>query len=371
MDKQYYKEKVKDCFRNRSISYTDYIKSRCKEFEYICVFGVGNLGRNLPKELKEFGISVDYFCDNDKNKVDKMYGSTPCISVKELVEIKDNALIIIATRYYKEIYEQLRQLGFKNLERVFSNKFQVDSYLENINIEEIAQKICSVIDIIEEEESIRVYTRIVEEWCHNEYICGQIDDIHSLNQYFEHNIIDLKENEIFVDCGAYIGDTLDALVEETNGVFQKAYLFELSSINYKILENRMKERYADLTEKIVTVNSGVSNLTSEIFYCEDDEGSSLSSAGNVRGHVVSLSEYFMEKDVTFIKMDIEGAELAALEGAKQLIKRCSPKLAVCLYHKPQDLWEIPLLIKKMLPEYKLYIRHYTDLLNETVCYAVR
>ena len=69
-------------------------------------------------------------------------------------------------------------------------------------------------------------------------------------------------------------------------------------------------------------------------------------------------------------MDIEGSELAALRGARQCILENKPKLAVCLYHKPQDMWEIPLMIKEMLPEYKIYIRHHTDLLNETVCYAV-
>lgn len=366
---QDYKYKVKDCLNNRKINYTEYIKQKYGKFKNVCIFGVGNLGRNLPVELQQLGISVNFFCDNDKNKVGRVYDSIPCISVEELDRIKDNTVVIIATRYYKEIYQQLRQLGFKNLERIFSNKFQVDSYFENNNIDYIVAKIFSVIDILADEESVRVYTRIIEEWCRNEYSCGQIDDIYSLNQYFDNNIIQLEENEIFVDCGAYNGDTLDALVEETNGVFQKAYLFELSSINYKILENRLKERYADLNSKIVAVNSGVSNITSDIFYCEDDEGSTLSSSGNVKGQVVGLSEYFTGKNVTFIKMDIEGAELAALEGAEQLIKRCNPKLAICLYHKPQDLWEIPLFIKELVPNYKIYIRHYTDLLNETVCYA--
>ena len=69
-------------------------------------------------------------------------------------------------------------------------------------------------------------------------------------------------------------------------------------------------------------------------------------------------------------MDIEGFELNALEGAKDTIKKYRPKLAICLYHKPQDLWEIPLFIKSIDSNYKIFIRHHTDLLNETVCYAI-
>ena len=74
--------------------------------------------------------------------------------------------------------------------------------------------------------------------------------------------------------------------------------------------------------------------------------------------------------VTFIKMDVEGAELESLKGAKNIILRDCPKLAICIYHKPEDLFEIPILIKEMCREYKIVIRQYADSIFETVCYAV-
>ena len=81
--------------------------------------------------------------------------------------------------------------------------------------------------------------------------------------------------------------------------------------------------------------------------------------------------YLMNKEeVTFIKMDIEGAELKALKGAKNIILRDKPKLAISIYHKPEDIVEIPLFIKELVPEYKLYIRHYSNDSIETVLYAV-
>ena len=69
-------------------------------------------------------------------------------------------------------------------------------------------------------------------------------------------------------------------------------------------------------------------------------------------------------------MDIEGAEVNALLGAEENIKKQKPKLAICVYHKPEHLWKIPLYIKKIVPDYKLYIRHHTNQEYETVCYAV-
>ena len=74
--------------------------------------------------------------------------------------------------------------------------------------------------------------------------------------------------------------------------------------------------------------------------------------------------------VTFIKMDIEGSEAKALRGAEKTIRRDKPRLAISIYHKPEDYFEIPFLIKEMVPEYKLYIRHHTFNKNNTVVYAV-
>ena len=67
---------------------------------------------------------------------------------------------------------------------------------------------------------------------------------------------------------------------------------------------------------------------------------------------------------------IEGAELEALKGAKETIQRDKPKLAVCIYHRPEDMVEIPLYIKQLVPDYKLYIRHHSNTAGETVLYAV-
>ena len=76
------------------------------------------------------------------------------------------------------------------------------------------------------------------------------------------------------------------------------------------------------------------------------------------------------RKVTFLKMDIEGSELAALRGAERIIREQRPKLAICVYHKPEDLWEIPSLLLSYHPDYKLYLRHYSINETETVLYAI-
>jgi FkbM family methyltransferase len=86
--------------------------------------------------------------------------------------------------------------------------------------------------------------------------------------------------------------------------------------------------------------------------------------------VVSIDEFLDGKKATLIKMDIEGAELEALKGAQKTIEKFRPKLAVCLYHKPEDILKIPHYILGLIPDYKLYIRHYSSTENENVLFAV-
>ncbi|OOB79506.1 MAG: FkbM family methyltransferase [Epulopiscium sp. Nuni2H_MBin001] len=83
-------------------------------------------------------------------------------------------------------------------------------------------------------------------------------------------------------------------------------------------------------------------------------------------NVDSLDNVLRDTEVTFIKMDIEGAELQALMGAKQIIKKYKPQLAISIYHKPQDIFELPMYVKSLVPEYKLYLRHYSYHYVDTV-----
>ena len=369
-----YKSKISEILDKRQAqSYSEFLKIKFREYKFICVFGLGNVGKGTVDAFEEKGIEVDFFCDNDTLKVGNKYKGIECISVDELKEKKEDTLVIIATRYYKEIYEQLKGSNFKNLERIFTNKFCVDDYfLSNPDIDSIKMKILNLLDILDDEESKRVVIRIIEEWFTYEYKNGQLDDIYSINQYFCKDLIKLSNEEIFVDGGAYTGDTICDFLINCNNRFEKIYAFELNERTYKILNDNINNYQPEISKNIVTFSSGLSSKESEIYYNDRDEGSSIKidNTGSNKGKTVNIDKALSGEKITFIKMDIEGSEMEALDGARNTIQEYKPKLAICLYHKPQDLWEIPLYIKKLIPEYKLFIRHHTDLLDETVCYAV-
>ena len=93
-------------------------------------------------------------------------------------------------------------------------------------------------------------------------------------------------------------------------------------------------------------------------------------ANKVEVQTISIDEQFPDEEITFIKLDIEGAEMETMQGAANTIRRCRPKLAISAYHKHSDIYQLPLLIHSLYPAYKLYLRHYGYTLFDMVLFAI-
>lgn len=207
-----------------------------------------------------------------------------------------------------------------------------------------------------------------------------------VEQYRYHDIVKVEPGEIFIDGGACFGDT--TLWAYMNGA-DKVYSFEPGASNLEILKINLQENHKD-TNLIVPSAIGAKNTTIKFFSgvgvagaaCEVDERKiqmvyeqalDKKQAEQYIQSVpsVKLDDWLEQNKVepTFIKLDVEGAEVGALKGAAETIKRLKPKLTVCLYHKLSDMWEVPLLIHDLVPEYKLYCRK-NQVRNEFVLYAI-
>lgn len=187
-------------------------------------------------------------------------------------------------------------------------------------------------------------------------------------QYFDKEILKSDGSEIFVDGGAFTGDT----AIEMNRSFTcncKIYSYELDPENArKVYKNWDKEniRNAELRLKgLADVNKKVSIVSNGNASHIDENADSK----NDSGQLVRLDDDLKES-VTFIKLDIEGAEKDAINGMIRHIKEDHPKLAICIYHLPDDIWRISELIYSIDNTYQFSMRHYTDMEYETVLYAV-
>lgn len=135
----------------------------------------------------------------------------------------------------------------------------------------------------------------------------------------------------------------------------------------------MKRTVKNLSN-VVLVPYGLWSEKTVLSFRNDGSGISTFTNGDDDADVItvdvdSIDNVCSGDKVTFIKMDIEGSELEALKGAENVIRRDKPRLAICIYHKPEDLYEIPFWVKETVPEYKLYIRHHSARESETVLYA--
>jgi FkbM family methyltransferase len=189
-------------------------------------------------------------------------------------------------------------------------------------------------------------------------------------QYSPQDIVRTTGAECFIDCGAFNGDSIADFVASTRNEFRKIIAFEPDPTSFMAL-SRNVAKDPDLVSRADLHNIAVgASVGSMAFDANGLPSACISSGGNIEVSSVALDNALAEESPTFIKMDIEGAELDALRGAQQCIRKHRPILAICVYHKQNHLWRIPLLIHDLLPNSRLYLRaHCADGLD-LVCYAI-
>lgn len=185
-------------------------------------------------------------------------------------------------------------------------------------------------------------------------------------QYFP-DFLYLSDKEVLVDCGAYIGDTINVFLSKTNKKHNKIFAFEPFS-------SSAEKCRKVLVDGDVLIEKGVWNEKTSLCIASPqnhDAACAIAKCGDMQIELDSIDNVLGKEKATFIKMDIEGSELKALMGAENQIRKNKPKLAVCVYHREEDLITIPQYILSLNPNYKLYLRHYGgNSCTELVLYAV-
>lgn len=187
-------------------------------------------------------------------------------------------------------------------------------------------------------------------------------------QYFDLRELQHIHNEIFVDAGCLNGISTNNFIKWTKNDYEHVYCFEADSEN----ANLCKEKMNDLIKlgKVTVIDKALFNQNRTLSFISRSNGTSCIGVGEGQVEAVTLDSVLGDKHITFIKMDIEGAEYSALQGAKEIIKKYHPKLAISVYHRPEDILDIPNLILSYSADYKFYLRHYSIFNEETILYAV-
>ncbi len=338
----------------------------------VFLYGAGNIGKQIYNVLNQNSIKITAVFD-------KFASTNDIFEVKNPFKNHDfetNNSIVIVTIFNRDvnfisIKEELTTLGFMDIVSIvdiypifsgfLSTCFWLShdlSYLKKANV---------VYQLLEDDKSKKVFNQIVEARKTNTYDSLPFPE-NIKDQYFS---TDVPWSPImdFIDLGAYDGDTIDSLIDQ-NIPFERIFAFEPDINNFKKLSKKVKE----LGINAILYPCGTYSSSVQLgFSNEGTEGSKIDQSTNGYSIIqcVALDDIFSNclNQNIYLKMDIEGAELETLKGCLELIKKYKPKLAVCLYHKPEDIITIPLFLSE-LHQYKFYIRQYGYYGLELVLYAI-
>lgn len=300
-------------------------------------------------------IDVHAIVDNDTKKCGKIFRGIAIISIDEMMREHTDYPILISTSHYKEIIEQLKDIQYSgtvyhlptaayykntvySLEYVYENKTRFEN----------------AYNILEDECSKKVFVGMIK---HNisldEKYLLEIRK-YEINGYFGTELYVNSKEDVIVDAGAFNGDTIDEFLSIQNNQFKRIYAFEPDIINYNILKRKVYNN-----QKIVAVCAGLGKESKQLrFITGGSVSSRIDEEGNDVINIDTIDHFFSRDIPTFIKMDIEGAEKDALLGGKKIIAQYHPTLAVSVYHKKEDMYDLIETIQRIGEEkYKFYIRH--------------
>lgn len=336
------------------ISEMSFLRSMIKYKNYeIVIYGAGKRGEYLLRWLKKEEIQAKFIIDNDIQKHNtKLENCIIYHSEKIPEELRGkNYLVLISTVYYEseteEILYALYKNGMKNIIYPFDGKYNLAPYRFDWMSYYIHHKdeLLHLYRELEDEESKGILYEYVKTILTNTVYRGKHEK--TCKKYFE-KYLSLKD-ECFLNIGSYVGDTIFYFIENRKEQFEKIYAVEGDSNLYRRLCKNLSILPEHLFSRI-ELNNTYMNITN--------------------------AEHYENKKITLINMDIEGMEKEVLIGLEKNIKRNRPVLAICAYHKPEDIIELPKVVHEIVDDYKImfgkYAPPYSNHLEngELVMYAV-
>ena len=349
-----------DEFTSRFIK--DFLAPEYKGKKYL--FGTNPLAAAFSKELE-----IDGFVTTKSRKTEFLGKN-----VITLEKVQDEDLVLICeTNGAAAVERLLSGYKFRHMDCFsFSKKTESKVNIYHFSgwaedIEKNFDKYQKIYGMLADEESKSVFYNLVNfkysgdmRYLKSFEISGNTEKV----QYFE-PFLNLPEKPVFVDAGGFTGDTSLQFIRNFPD-YSTIYLFEPEPHFLKKARENLKA-FAG----IYFFEKGLSDKKATVHFTSKGLASYIDSNGETEIETDTLDNCISaETKIDFIKMDIEGGESAAISGAAQTIKKSRPALAICVYHKPDDFWKIPEQVLSISSGYSIYMRHYSEVSDETVMFFI-
>ncbi len=347
----------------------------------LILFGAGPMGKSALAGLRRAGVEPLAFSDNNSHLWGQEIDGLTVLPPHEAASRYSHSACFVVTIYNGSAVRcQLGLLGcqavtpFAPLFWKFAEAFVSESYeltrfelphrLRN-GLAEIRQ--CDSV-LHDDSSRLELSGQLAwRYWLDYDALCANLDAKHI---YFPVDLVSPFDEEVFADCGSFDGPTIRSLAQHWHCRFRHAFAFEPDPANRIALARNIKGMGI---EKSVTIfPCALADHTGLVpFTCAGTMGSHIGGRKDAKMVECStLDSLDWPIAPTYIKMDIEGAELDALRGAAAVLRRYHPVLAICTYHRAEHLWEIPNLINSIAPTYRIFLRRYAEECWEGVCYAI-
>ena len=342
----------------------------------VLLFGTGYLGRHVLPDLEGLPFRAVAFVDNNPalwgTEVEGLEVLGPDAAAARFGQ---SALWLITIYTNRPVIEQCRALGVPwvtcaELSWVLPEPHP-SSFIFGTpeKLAESSQEIAEAASLWSDAESEAEYRSQIRWRFLLDY--GALEAPRpTIETYFPDDLIRPIDDEVFVDCGAFTGDTIEAFLTARNGVFGEIVGIEPDVMNCRELQKRIDAWKVAGVGPVYVETAAVGAERGTLTFDTTGTAGSRVGSGTETVAVAPLDEILADRTPTYIKFDVEGAEHDGLVGGTGTIRANMPVLAVCLYHRPHDLWDLPLLVRSMRPDYRMYLRRYGDERWEQVLYAV-
>ena len=351
----------------------DFLKHALQIGREIIIFPAGTVASGFYNALSHYDIIPNYFGDNSTTRIGTTLYNVPILSFSEIHQHHKDAVIIIGTRIYKtNIIKQFLENGFASDSLIYVDFTFLHQMKEANFFSSISQHFDSFSDLLSLlNDDLSKATFLAKlKYMLTLDSTDLMNCYVPANMYFDPSVYSLSGSESVISGGGFTGDTFMEFIKLVSD-YKEYHIFEPNQKNFKVLQNNVSSyKNVYLNNKGLWSHSDILqfSLQSGASHIETAKSSSGNEICNLP--VTSIDEYLAGKKITLIKLDIEGAEHKALEGSQYTIHEHNPKLAICIYHKPMDILELPLYMHELNPSGRLYIRHYGISGNDTVCYLI-
>lgn len=348
----------------------------------LVLYGAGNFGLTVLEKLRAVGIEPACFADDTPSKRGQVIGGLRVVTPREaaaefgartvfVVTILNAALRFLEARRRLQEATGARVLSFLALAWKYPEAF-LPYYQFELPQDVLgkATEIREAFRLLEDEESRRQFVGHLRFRLQLDYEALPRNLWHN---YFPADVpLELPPDTIFVDCGAYDGDTVRYFLEHQCGHFREIFAFEPDEINCRKLRDYVATLDAEAARRVHIYNAGVGkSYTKMRFQPTGNMSAAFGGEGETEVEVVAVQEIVGGEGASvYVKYDVEGAEWDALEGTKELLRRARATLAVSVYHRPDDLWQLPIYLKTLDPDYRLFLRTQGEDGMDAICYAL-